>query len=1454
MGTFRTMVLATAVLGALMAKGAMAAPAPEQTYYWWQDEIRRVAFELEVARSGKPAQWPAMSVAAGEGVLPVTPAGEPIRADGRLDEPCWQTATRFPIGPLFDDWAAGPFTVQVRVLRDKEHLYLALESPRSLAELRALSRAGELLTVGGQPYYVGAGGNLVERAGNGRFTVEAALPVQGPTTLAFAVEMLRRPGGRLPGAAAAIGLDRLAMPAEPRPRFRRPTLWLEPIAVKLLPGKEPVQVAIGAATGTRSVRPWLDEATVQDRKYSLAGFVYREPVEEVRREAQTIAQRAGIAPVAAVDPGQGRIAYCQARELRARAQLALLDAPLLLVKQHPYFAGHIYDDFYTWHPGGGIYVIDRPQRWPGRTIRPVIDPATNETLGEGVYRDPDISWDGGRLVFAHKGTPDGVTSLFQIGLDGRGLRRLTSDAEHSDIQPAWLPDDRIVFISTRPRALVPCFNSGVGTLHTVRADGSGLESISVNNVTEFDPAVMPDGRILYGRWEYVDKTALYMQSLWTTTPDGRMEEALFGNNVARPTAILDARPVPGSHAVVASLTPHNGQATGAIGMIDPRQGKNCLEAIFNFTPEYPAAMDQGLAVGPCDPYPLSADDLLVANNAIGAHGIIELLDRWGARELVACDPEISCYAPMLVKARPRAPVLQRQIAPGEPGRFLLSDVYQGLEGVARGTVKRLRIVEETARTSGIPPGGRWWNQAFLVSWQGAYIVKNILGTVPVHEDGSAYFEAPPGRALYFEALDADGREVQRMRTFVQAAPGVTRTCIGCHEPKYSAPPAQRQPLAALGAPDRPRPESWGSGLIDYPTMIQPVFDKHCVRCHGGAQGIAKGLDLSGGWTWAFNIGYETLVKNRLVGFLNCHNSSVHTAEILRARSIGSGAAPLAEILLRKHPEVSRAERELVFAWMDTNSNYHGSWDYTPYATCDALPAAKGRILAVMRAAGCATCHAAGHVGSDWINLQTPQWSRILRAPMAKSKGGLGLAMCRQRKATPGYPLVNQSVQPPDVLKPSLQPPYDPSGEPVVSFASADDPHYRELLAVIRQTRTEALAQPRIDMPGAEREGGRCRMQVPPPTPQDSPEIAAAILDDGEVELSWTRGAETIGLEYEIHRGAQQGFAPAEATRLGLTTAGRFIDVAAPDGRIHYALVVAGDASRARPSRTSVEVPPRRAPAQPVASAHASAGEVEIRWDCASPGVQFDVYRREPGASDFVKRNAEPVRAARYNDAQVDPGRRYAYRVVAIGRRGQPGEPSAPVEATPAPWVQEPVFTAFATGAPAARLSGGARLAGNVLRTGAHGMATFEHVAEFDLRTCFSVECWVLIEKENQMPVVLSCGAYNGRGWFLQRFGRAWRWHLGGVSCDGGQPRPGRWTHLAATFDGRRAALYQDGQLVRLVDCAPDVSPWSGPLVVGQYSHAAPPYQVEGQIGGLKIYRRALRADEALAAFRAGPPK
>ena len=787
-----------------------------------------------------------------------------------------------------------------------------------------------------------------------------------------------------------------------------------------------------------------------------------------------------------------------------------LDAPLLFLKRHPWFSGHIYDDYFTWHPGGGIYVIENP--WDPvekQVVRTVIDATSKETLGPGIYRDPSLSFDAKKLLFAFKGEPKGNTSIYEIGIDGKGLRRLTDPGKdiacaeeapgtvgsgQHDITPAYLPDGRIIFTSTRTGAHVMCFSSRIDTLHTMNADGSDIRCISVNNQNEFNPTVMPDGRILYGRWEYVDKTALYMQSLWSVDPDGSGERAVFKNNLAKPTAVLDARPVPGTDLIVASLTPHNGQAVGAIGMIDVKLGKNNLASITNFTPEYPTAMDQGLRYGPCDPWPLSADLVLIANNAQvhGPHGVLELIGREGFRVTLHSEPDISCFAPIPVKPRPVPPVRPSLIHPGEPARFLVLDLYRGMDGIAPGTVKQLRVLETTARTSGIPKGGRWWNQAFLTSWQGSYDIKNFLGVVPVQPDGSAYFDAPPGKALYFQALDQDGRMLSSQRTFVQAVSGITRSCTGCHLKEDTAPPVNRS--AAVQAlkvgPAKIQPESWGSGFLDYPKQIQPILDRNCVDCHGGEKGIAGRLDLSGGWTYAFNISYESLIKNTLVGFLNCNNGSVRTADILPPKTHGSGAAPLAEVLLSGHKgrlkNLAPTDKAALLAWMDGNCNYYGTWDYSENAVCNAYSALRAPLIAEMEKAGCVRCHAP-EIGNDWINLQTPERSRILRAPLARVPGvaGLGLAWCRERKALPVYQLmVNNGVQPPDVFRPKHAPKPDASGTPAASFADTASAGYQAMLAIIAKGREEALKAPRVDMPGAKIIRGECRQLKPiaPPAP------------------------------------------------------------------------------------------------------------------------------------------------------------------------------------------------------------------------------------------------------------------------------------------------------------------------------------------------------------------------------------
>jgi mono/diheme cytochrome c family protein len=887
-----------------------------------------------------------------------------------------------------------------------------------------------------------------------------------------------------------------------------------------------------------------------------------------------------------------------------------LDAPLLFVKRHSYTGIHIYDTYYKWPPGGGgIYVLQNPraprQEWK---VRPVIDPTTRDTLGLGVYSDPELSWDARRLLFCFKGTPNGSTRIYEIGIDGSELRCVTDptpscvDYEgrfggQHDVAPAYLPDGRIVFLSTRPSGLVPCNNTGVAILHVANADGTNLRPISVNNVNEFDPSVLPDGRLLLGRWEYVDKNALTIQSLWTMRPDGSEETALFANNMVFPEAILDARPVPQSRLIVGAFAKHNASPRGSIAYIDPWLGKNAARAITNLEHPDEPTHDRGDS---CEPWPLSEDVVLFSGRPEGRkRNVIEIMDRNGHLAVVLSDPEICLHSPMLVKPRPRPPVLTSAVKSAESvGRFFVQDIYQGLTGVKRGEVKWLRVIEETSRVSSTHPGSNPYNQTFLVSAALAFGAKNYLGLVPVDPDGSAYFEVPSGRALYWQALDGEGRLVQSMRTFVQAAPGVTRSCVGCHEPK-STTAANRpaQPNILRRDPDQLQPESWGSGYLDYPSMIQPVLDRHCVSCHGGEQDVAAGLDLSGGWTEHFNISYENLVSRRetqlvahWISGIDCMNgTALWSAQIFAPRSHGSGAAPLAELLVSGHSgylaNLTRSERDLILAWIDSNGLYHGTWDYTEHGCAlESWKEIRLQLITSMQAAGCGRCHGndndIANFESDWFNLKDPPLSRILRAPLAKASSGYGLGLCRNRKVDPARRRIQllrdgyaHAVQPVEKFPRQPITPADTRGAQVVSFTSTNTAHYRNMLTIIERGRELALATPRIDMPGAIPIAGACRHFKLPPVPAMAPPLTAVADVDGVVRLSWVRSARTIGLDAELHRSSESNFRPNDKTFLAKTSLSRVLDRAAPSGLQHYALVLGAGTQHSQPTYASVAVPP-----------------------------------------------------------------------------------------------------------------------------------------------------------------------------------------------------------------------------------------------------------------------------------------
>ena len=162
------------------------------------------------------------------------------------------------------------------------------------------------------------------------------------------------------------------------------------------------------------------------------------------------------------------------------------------------------------------------------------------------------------------------------------------------------------------------------------------------------------------------------------------------------------------------------------------------------------------------------------------------------------------------------PVLADSLDPslGNEGEFLLSNVNWSLLPLPKARpVRELRVFQilpKTTPTADDPPIGH----AIEAS------ARMLLGTVPVESDGSAYFRAPAGKLLYFQAVDASGRAVAGMRSVTYLQPGERRSCVGCHEPQQTTP-VPRQAVASLRKPSRIEPGPDGTQPFGYVRLVQP---------------------------------------------------------------------------------------------------------------------------------------------------------------------------------------------------------------------------------------------------------------------------------------------------------------------------------------------------------------------------------------------------------------------------------------------------------------------------------------------------------------------------------------------------------------------------------------------------------------------------------------------------------
>ncbi|MDA3926840.1 MAG: polysaccharide lyase family protein [Kiritimatiellae bacterium] len=679
----------------------------------------------------------------------------------------------------------------------------------------------------------------------------------------------------------------------------------------------------------------------------------------------------------------------------------------------------------------------------------------NET--GGTVRDPCVSYDGKRVVFSYRPEDDAHFHLYEINVDGSGMHQLT-DGIYDDIEPCYLPDGGIVFCSGRAKRWVNCWLTQVATIYRCDSDGQNIRMISSNIEQDNTPWPLPDGRLLYMRWEYVDRSQVNYHHLWTMNPDGTQHSVFFGNK--HPGGLfIDGKPIPGSDDVIMIDSPGHGsiEHVGFIARVSAKQGPDEKKNLRRIS----RSRDYR------DPWAFSNDLFMASKNRE-----LVLMNNAGAEKVIYSLPEefegCLLHEPRPVMARKREPLIADKTDLSKAtGVLFLEDIYEGqqMREVKRGTIKKLMILESLPKpinfTGGMDP----------LSYVGTFTLPRVLGTVPVEQDGSAFFEVPALRPVFFVALDAEGRAVKRMQSFTQLMPGEHQGCVGCHEERTRAPTpyaSGRGIVKAVNrAPSKIDSSNRSFDVPDFPKHVQPVLDRNCVKCHN-PDDRKGGVDLSADHGPMFSMGYYYLVAWRQIADGRNYAKSNYPPYVL-----GSGGSALMKKVDGSHHDVKVSDEDIktVVLWLDSSAPYPGTYAALGCGSIGGYQRNKqiinndkewptSKAAQSVHQKRCASCHnkefkklpqyLSDENGlSFWMpkmddprlhynrhalfNLSQPGKSLYLRAPLSKSAGGLGL--CRKEKSVSDI------------------------------FASKDDPDYKILLAMIEAGKQKLDEVKRFDMPG-----------------------------------------------------------------------------------------------------------------------------------------------------------------------------------------------------------------------------------------------------------------------------------------------------------------------------------------------------------------------------------------------------
>ena len=703
-----------------------------------------------------------------------------------------------------------------------------------------------------------------------------------------------------------------------------------------------------------------------------------------------------------------------------------------------------------------------------KTVRTLLDDP------KGSVRDPKVHYDGKKILFSYRKGGTHHYNLYTINANGTDLKQLTH-GPWDDVEPCWLPDDGIAFCSSRCKRYIGCWIAPSAIIYRCDKDGRNMRMLSTSPFSDNTPFVLPDGRILYTRWEYVNRDPVVFHHLWTMNPDGSATAAFLGN-MAPGGVFIDARPIPDSDQIVFIHSPGHGrnEHAGHVATFSPALGPNNRTTFKHLS-------DDGFR----DPLPLGHGRYLAAHE-----NQIMVLREGEAPKTLYTAPDM-LHEPVVVRRRAREKLIPSQVDLTQAtGTVVLARAHLGrnMKGVNPGDVKKILVLEDLPKPVNVHGGG-----SQPVGHGVTSTLKRILGTIPVEADGSAHFRVPAMRSIYFSLLDKDDRCIKQMRSFTTVQPGENVTCIGCHEERTITPASVLSKASVLEALKRGPSDIWPFAgvpdILDFPRDIQPVLDRHCIECHNPDRRDG-GVDLCGDHGPVYSMAYYNLYLNweikDTVGDPRHGTGQQHGNDPPWVTY--SFASDLMKKVDGSHYDVDIPdhERQLLRLWIDTGAAYPGTYacygsgqigdvwrnNLPTHEMAEDWPSTEPCVEAIDRR--CGDCHAKTllprHVTaqtkiSGWGDLLS--WTRplsrysrhrIYNLSRADKSVALTVALAKDAGGTATEPLGQAALVSEDFSAPPIA-----VKHPIV-FTHTDDPDYQAILTHIQAAEDRLREIKRFDMP------------------------------------------------------------------------------------------------------------------------------------------------------------------------------------------------------------------------------------------------------------------------------------------------------------------------------------------------------------------------------------------------------